>query len=61
MLLPVMTMQVLINVATCTDHTGVINVVTCNNHAGVINDVTCNDRAGVKHSPLPPVAARSAV
>ena len=49
MLLPVMTMQVLINVATCTDH------------AGVINDVTCNDRAGVKHSPLPPVAVRSAV
>ena len=35
MLLPVTTMQVLINVATCTNHAGVINVVTCNDHAGV--------------------------
>ena len=43
MLLPVMTMQVLINVATCNDHAGVINVATCTNHAGVINVVTCKD------------------
>ena len=35
MLLPVMTMQVLINVVTCNDHAGVINVVTCNGCAGV--------------------------
>ena len=35
MLLPVMTVQVLINVVTCNNHAGVINVVTCNDHAGV--------------------------
>ena len=35
MLLPVMTVQVLINVVTCNNHADVINVVTCNDHAGI--------------------------